>query len=63
MVLKYGDDAPHDERALLRDIVKTPVGQAVNEGYDLMPLLSMSDFDIWLEVEPPKVQLSDPTVA
>ena len=30
MVLKYGDDAPHDERALLRDIVKTPVGQAVN---------------------------------
>ena len=30
VVLKYGDDAPHDERALLRDIVKTPVGQAVN---------------------------------
>jgi serine protease Do len=30
VVLKYGDDAPHDERALLRDIVKTPVGDAVN---------------------------------
>lgn len=30
VVLKYGDDAPHDERALLRDIVKTPAGHAVN---------------------------------
>ena len=30
VILKYGDDAPHDERALLRDIVKTPVGKAVN---------------------------------
>ncbi len=30
VILKYGDDAPHDERALLRDIVKTPVGNAVN---------------------------------
>jgi serine protease Do len=30
VILKYGDDAPRDERALLRDIVKTPVGEAVN---------------------------------
>jgi serine protease Do len=30
VILKYGDDAPHDERALLRDIVKTPVDEAVN---------------------------------
>jgi serine protease Do len=30
VVLKYGDDIPHDERALLRDIVKTPVGDTVN---------------------------------
>jgi serine protease Do len=30
VILKYGDDAPRDERALLRDIVKTPVGDAVN---------------------------------
>jgi serine protease Do len=29
VILKYGDDVPHDERALLRDIVKTPVGKAV----------------------------------
>ena len=25
-----------------------------SEGYDLPPLLSMSDFQIWSEVEPPK---------
>jgi serine protease Do len=30
VILKYGDDAPRDERALLRDIVKTPVDKAVN---------------------------------
>jgi serine protease Do len=30
VILKYGDDSPHDERALLRDIVKSPVGAAVN---------------------------------
>ena len=30
VILKYGDDAPHDERALLRDVVRTPVGKAVN---------------------------------
>jgi serine protease Do len=30
VILKYGDDAPRDDRALLRDIVKTPVGEAVN---------------------------------
>ena len=30
VILKYDDDAPHDERALLRDIVRTPVGKAVN---------------------------------
>jgi serine protease Do len=30
VILKYGDDTPRDERALLRDIVKTPVGEAVN---------------------------------
>jgi serine protease Do len=30
VILKYGDDSPHDERALLRDIVKSPVGEAVN---------------------------------
>jgi serine protease Do len=30
VILKYAGDAPHDERALLRDIVKTPVGNAVD---------------------------------
>jgi len=30
VILKYGDDAPHDERALLRDVVRTAVDQAVN---------------------------------
>jgi serine protease Do len=30
VVLKYADDAPRDERALLRDIVKTAVGDTVN---------------------------------
>jgi serine protease Do len=30
VILRYGDDAPRDERALLRDIVKTSVGDAVN---------------------------------
>ena len=28
--------------------------EVASEGYDLPPLLSMSDFDIWSEVEPPK---------
>jgi serine protease Do len=30
VVLKFGDDTPHDERGLLRDIVKAPVDRAVN---------------------------------
>ena len=30
VVLRYEDQTPHDERALLRDIVMTPVGKAVN---------------------------------
>ncbi len=29
VILKYGDDTPSDERALLRDIGKTPVGDTV----------------------------------
>jgi serine protease Do len=29
VVLRYGSDAPPDERALLRDIVRTPVGETV----------------------------------
>jgi ABC-type glycerol-3-phosphate transport system substrate-binding protein len=28
--------------------------EVASDGYDLPPLLSMSDFDIWSEVEPPK---------
>jgi serine protease Do len=30
VILNYGDDAPRDERALLRDIVKTPTGDTVS---------------------------------
>ena len=29
MILKYGDDTPSDERALLRDIGRTTVGDTV----------------------------------
>ena len=29
VVLKFGDDTPGDERALLRDIVRTPIGETV----------------------------------
>ncbi|HET6197855.1 MAG TPA: trypsin-like peptidase domain-containing protein, partial [Acetobacteraceae bacterium] len=32
VILRYGDAAPGDERALLRDIVRTPVGQSVQVG-------------------------------
>ena len=28
--------------------------EVASDGYDLPPLLSMNDFDIWSEVEPPK---------
>ena len=30
VILKYGDDTPGDERALLRDIARTPVGDTVH---------------------------------
>jgi serine protease Do len=29
VILRFGDKTPHDERALLRDIVRTPVGETI----------------------------------
>lgn len=65
MTAKYGEEARstsvEDQRTLelaqfLEERTQVEERDSAANGYDLLPLISMSDFAIWSEAEPPKAQ-------